>query len=263
MGLYLEYIRISFQTLLAYRLRYVVGIVTYLIHVGVYYFIYKALFAQNSSINGYSLSQMVTYVSIGWISKSFYLNYIDHNIAADVREGKLAVDLVKPQDFQCMYYARGAGQCLFRMLFFTPPIVVAAVFIFPVNGPAGAAGSAGFAVSTLLSVLIYLGMNYLMGMAAIYFLSIHGILHLKNTIVELLSGLLVPIDWFPVWFRTISRFLPFKMVAYVPLSIYLGRISGPEIYVALLRQAIWVVVLFVSGRLLWRFCQRKIMIQGG
>lgn len=263
MSLYLEYIRISFQSLLAYRLRYIVGILTYLIHVGVYYFIYKALFAADASIHGYTLSQMVTYVSVGWICKSFYLNYIDHQIAVDIREGKIAMDLIKPQDYQLMYFARGLGQCFFRILFFTPLIVLATTLCFPVHGPAGPFASVCFILSSLLSILIYTGINYIVGMTAVHFLSIHGILHLKNTIIELLSGLLIPIDWFPSWFQTLSAYLPFKMISYVPLSIYLGRISRTGMVHALFLQVFWVVVLFTAGRLLWLSCQHKILVQGG
>ena len=113
---YLDYLRVAFQTVLAYRARYFVGVFTYLIHVSVYYFIYKALFANSTEIHGYTLTMMVTYISVGWISKSFYLNYIDMELAQDVRMGQIAMDLIKPVDFQLMYYLRGWGQSLFRVV---------------------------------------------------------------------------------------------------------------------------------------------------
>ena len=45
LGDLLEFSRIGFVNILAFRLRYYTGIVTYLINVTVYYFIWKALYA--------------------------------------------------------------------------------------------------------------------------------------------------------------------------------------------------------------------------
>ncbi|HEQ59978.1 MAG TPA: hypothetical protein ENN74_00035 [Firmicutes bacterium] len=260
---YFEYLRISFQAVLAYRARYFVGVLTYLIHVSVYYFLYKALFTHGGSIKGYSLPAMVTYVSIGWISKSFYLNYIDHDLASDVRTGQIAMDLVKPVDFQLMYYFRGYGQSLFRIVLFTPPIVIATLLVFKVQGPPGAAHLGLFLISTFLSALIYLGINFLVGTIAVFFLSIQGILYPKNLMIELFSGLLIPIDWFPGWFQTLSALLPFQSIAFVPLSVYLGRLQGRALGEAIGLQLFWAVALFVAGRALWAACRRQMLIQGG
>lgn len=260
---YVEYLRISFMSVLAYRARYFVGVITYLVHVAVYYFLYKALYQGTGEIHGYNLPDMITYVSIGWISKSFYLNYIDHQLATDVRMGQIAMDLIKPVDFQIMHFFRGYGQSLFRILLFTPPIVLATVLVFPVHGPSSGAHLALFFLSTLFSALIYLGLNYLFGVAAVFFLSIEGILYPKNMMIELFSGLLIPIDWFPGWFQTLSALLPFQAIAFVPLSIYLGRLQGLALAEALGFQALWAVGLFIAGRALWGLCQRHLLVQGG
>ena len=260
---YIEYLRLSFQSLLAYRTNYIIGVLTYLIHVAVYYFIYKALYSQGGNINGYSLQEMVTYVSIGWISKSLYLNYIDQEIAGDVQNGKIAMELVKPVDYQILNYAKGLGQTFFRLVLFTPPIIIATTLVFPVLPPSSIFKFFLFLISTFLSVLLYLGLNYIMGLVAIYTVSIVGILYPKNMLIELFSGLLVPIDWFPKWFQTLSSYLPFKYIAYVPLSLYLGRIDHSVAYEALLIQLFWVILLFAAGRVLWIMCMRKITIFGG
>ena len=47
---YLEYSRLGFVNILAFRLRYYTGIVTYLINVTVYYFIWKALYATDPGL---------------------------------------------------------------------------------------------------------------------------------------------------------------------------------------------------------------------
>ena len=78
-----------------------------------------------------------------------------------------------------------------------------------------------------------------------------------------MSGLLIPIDWFPAWFQSLSMLLPFQAIAYYPLQIYLGRVDGSPMLILLMLQLFWVVVLCSAGRLVWRLCQRQILIQGG
>src|ERR1700732_4149034 len=109
--IYAEFIRIGFVNILAFRLRYYTGIITYLINVSVYFFIWRAVFANaTGSIAGFSLSQILTYVSVGWILRSFYWNTIDQEMAYEVIDGKIAMDLIKPVSVQWMWLGRGLGR---------------------------------------------------------------------------------------------------------------------------------------------------------
>ncbi|MFZ0881389.1 MAG: ABC-2 family transporter protein, partial [Candidatus Acidiferrales bacterium] len=91
---YLEFARIGFVNILAFRLRYYTGIITYLINVTVYYFIWTAVYGGGKEIAGFNLAQMLTYVSVGWMLRSFYWNTIDQEMAYEVIEGKIAMDLI-------------------------------------------------------------------------------------------------------------------------------------------------------------------------
>src|SRR5580698_1997478 len=123
--IYAEFIRIGFVNILAFRLRYYTGIITYLINVTVYYFIWRAVFANTSGpIAGFSLPQILTYVSAGWILRSFYWNTIDQEMAYEVIEGKIAMDLIKPVSVQWMWLARAMGESAFRLGLLTLPVAV-------------------------------------------------------------------------------------------------------------------------------------------
>src|ERR1700676_4065706 len=99
--IYAEFIRIGFVNILAFRLRYYTGIITYLLHVPVYFLIGRALFANAPrSIAGFPLPQILTYVSVGWILRSFYWNTIDQEMAYEVIDGKIAMDMIQPLSLQ-------------------------------------------------------------------------------------------------------------------------------------------------------------------
>jgi ABC-2 type transport system permease protein len=61
----------------------------------------------------------------------------------------------------------------------------------------------------------------------------------------------------------VFSWLPFQYISFVPVTIYLGKRTGPDLWSALLIQLAWAVGLFVVARLLWRFSVRRVIVQGG
>jgi ABC-2 type transport system permease protein len=133
---YAEFSRVGFVNILAFRLRYFTGIITYFLNVTVYYFIWSAVYTSGQSIAGYNLAQMITYVSVGWMIRSFYWNTIDQEMAYEVIEGKIAMDLIKPVSVQWMWIFRAMGESAFRLVLLTLPTAVVVALVFPVQGPA-------------------------------------------------------------------------------------------------------------------------------
>jgi len=261
---YLEYSRLGFVNILAFRLRYYTGIVTYLINVTVYYFIWKALYATDPDFaRGFTFEEMVTYVAVGWVIRSVYFNNIDHNMAADVLEGKIALSMLKPVSIQTMYLGRALGEAAFRLVLLTAPAAIVISLIFPVQGPASLGHFSLFLLSLVGSVFLTGAMNFVIGSVAVRMKSILGLLRAKFFVQELLSGLLVPMTMFPATAQTVLAYLPFQYIAYTPLQIYLGKLEGMEIAEAIAIQALWASVIMVCGAKFWTFMARKITIHGG
>jgi ABC-2 type transport system permease protein len=266
---YREFSRIGFVNILAFRLRYYTGIVTYLINVTVYYFIWSAVYgprsgsAQGATLAGYSLPQMLTYVSVGWIIRSFYWNTIDQEIAYEVIEGKIAMELIKPVSVQWMWIARAVGESAFRLLMLTAPTAVVIALIFPVRRPASGAHFALFAIAVAGSFLLMAAINFMIGTCAIPLKSILALIRAKFWLIELLSGLLIPLRFFPAPLQTVSHWLPFEHIAYTPLQIYLGKLTLQQSGLALGREALWTALLLWLGHLWWNRATQKITIHGG
>jgi viologen exporter family transport system permease protein len=249
--------------MLAYRARYYVGVLTYLFNVAVYYFIWRAVFRQSASVVGLTLPEMITYVAVGWTIRSFYFNEIDRDIASQVQEGRLAMNLIRPVDFQTVMIADAAGQSAFRAVLFSVPIGVVIVLLFPVRPPVSAVAGALFVFSSILSFFLVAAINFLVGLIAIRTKSILGILRAKYLILELLSGLLIPTTLFPEPFRSFLFASPFPHVNYTPAALYLGKATGLAAARLLALQAAWTLALLAAGQLAWRKSRSRITIQGG
>jgi len=261
--LYLEFGRVGFVNALAYRLRYFTGIVTYFIYVSVYYFIWKAIYEHSTSIEGFDFSQLLTYIGVGWIIRSFYFNNIDQELAYQVMEGRLAMDLIKPVNIQLMYVARAAGESIFRLVLLTAPTALLLFFVYPLLPPSSGRHTGVFLVSVILSFLIVAAINFIVGTFALRLQSILGLLRAKFFLLELFSGLLLPISFFPGVFQRIFNLLPFEYISYVPMLIYLGKLDGSGLARAIAVQVFWVAVLLAIGNALWSWSSRKVTIQGG
>jgi ABC-2 type transport system permease protein len=262
--IYGEFIRIGFVNILAFRLRYYTGIITYLINVTVYYFIWRAVFANATGpIAGFSLPQILTYVSVGWILRSFYWNTIDQEMAYEVIEGKIAMDFIKPVSVQWMWLARAMGESAFRLILLTAPTAIIVTLLFPVLAPASRLNFVLFLVAAVGSFFIMGALNFIIGTCAIPLTSILALIRAKFWLIELLSGLLIPLSFFPRPLQIISAWLPFEHIANTPLQIYLGRFSLAQTLRLLAIEYFWVAALIGLGHLWWMRATRKITIHGG
>ena len=260
---YFECARIGFVNNLAFRLRYYTGIFTYIIYVTVYYSIWTAVYRHSDQIKGYNLPQILTYVAVGWSMRSFYWNTIDQEMAYEVIEGKIATALLKPLSIQLMWLARAAGESAFRLVMLTAPTAIAVALIFPVLPPASALHLALFVPAVAGSFLLMGALNFMVGTCAIHLESILALIRAKLWLIELLSGVLLPMTFFPGWAQAILRWLPFEHIAFSPLQIYLGRVGPVEAFALLLIQWAWVAALAALGAVWWRRSIRQITIHGG
>jgi ABC-2 type transport system permease protein len=270
----LAFARLAFTDLLAYRLRYIVGVLNYTIYMSVQYFLWAAVFASapdaGAGIGSYRFEELVTYFAIGWIVRVSYYNNIDREIADRVGQGDIAIDLLRPVSLLRRYYGSALGEAVFRVLFMGVPTAAVLFPIFSVQGPAlgGSAASAAlrlaaFALSVALAFHVFFLIHFLIGSCSVFFEKIRGLIWAKFVLIQFLSGMMVPFELFPETARRVLELLPFRAIAYGPVSIYLGRASGAALWTELGLQALWLAGLWLMARALWSACRRKLQVQGG
>jgi ABC-2 type transport system permease protein len=265
--------RLIFTDLLAYRLRYVVGVLNYLIYMSVQYFLWSAVYAsapESAALGTFPFGELITYFAIGWIVRVACYNNIDRELADRISQGDIALDLLRPVSLLARYYGEALGETAFRIFFMGLPVALVLFPLFQVSGPVlpegflpAAVQIAAFLLSLVLAFHSFFLMNFLVGAATVFFEKIRGLLWSKFVMVQFLSGLMVPFDFFPDWAGAILGALPFRSMMYGPLSLYLGRARGAAALGELGLQALWVAILYLLSRWLWSRCRRKLMIQGG
>src|SRR6185295_18813898 len=103
--------------------------------------------AAGTLLDGYDFVGMTTYVSVGWISRSFYFNNVDREIGDQVQKGEIALALARPVSYQGTILAGAIGEGTFRFFCFTVPVAVVIFLIFPVAPPTSALNACAFVLS--------------------------------------------------------------------------------------------------------------------
>jgi ABC-2 type transport system permease protein len=262
-SMYLEMIRIRFLMMLAYRVNYYSGILVYSINIGAYYFLWGAIYGGQSSMGGLSGAQMTTYIAISWMARAFYFNNIDREMAMEIKEGKVAIEMIRPYNYLAVKTMQALGEGTFRLLFFSVPGMFIVAFLFPITFPENLSTWSWYLASLLFSFIINTQLNLLTGVLAFFLLNNEGLMRAKRVIVDLFSGLILPISFYPDWAQNIIQFLPFQAIGYLPGMIFTQGITGSAIGQAILIQVAWMLILLIPLQFMWSRAKKTLVVQGG
>ncbi|UTR09059.1 MULTISPECIES: ABC transporter permease [Evansella] len=263
LSMYLEMIRIRFLMMLAYRTNYYSGILIYSINIGAYYFLWQAIYGAQDSIEGMSVTQMTTYVAVAWMARAFYFNNIDREISQEIQEGKVAVEMIRPYHYLGVKTMQGLGEGLFRLLFFSVPGMFIIWLAFPIDFSGSLTVWGLFVISIIFAFIINTQLNLITGILTFFLLYNTGLIRAKRVVIDLFSGLLLPISFYPLWAQEIMGWLPFQAISYIPSMIFTEGFTGGEVWSALGLQLFWALFLILPIQGMWMLARRQLIVQGG
>ncbi len=265
---YLYVIGIGIQNNLQYRANYLTRTLFSFIPLFAMLSLWRTIYHNNAGVgdrNGYSQAQMIFYHMLAAIVDVFpAVNEDDWQIAADIREGNISQFLLKPVDY--LWYRL----CLFfsgRIAFISMACIPLGIFVFCFRScfvaPASFDAMLVFPLSLVLTALLQFFISYAMAMLAFWLLEISTFIFILFAFEYLASGHLFPLDVLPPVLKELLFFTPFPYQLYFPISIYMGKVTGPAVWNGLLIQAMWVLLAYGAARFMWRRGVRKYSAFGG
>lgn len=232
------------------------------------YYLWMAIYSSSSTgiLGGLTRNEMVSYVFMTYITSSMVNVGLTSYINADVREGTVAINLIKPIDYRMSLISKAFGCVVYQFL--APTVFIwIGLEIYKVSVLGMKVVSPGtvllYIVSVLFSILIYLLFDFCFGMMAFVTTYMFGLNMAKGALLGFLTGQLIPISFFPEVFQRVFDFLPFSSMIYTPVMIYLGKYNGTDLAAVLVRQAVWIVVLYALGSYLWKKVTKRLIVLGG
>ena len=178
---------------------------------------YQSVGSGLQAISGLTLRETLWYLMLAEVivlSKPS----LSRSVSQAVKDGSIAYLLNKPYHFLLYQFSIAMGESLVHMLFNILAGGVMAWFL--VGPPPNPRGWPLVLLAMLIALLIDFCINAMIGLAAFITEEVSAFEWIYQKFLFLLGGLLIPLDFFPGWLRSIAGVLPFAYTVYGPARLF-------------------------------------------
>ena len=247
---------------LVFRSNFIIGVLHVVIRVVLLMALWSALYSDHDVVGGIDLATIMLYTVASIIFGIFISSGVEDSITAKIRDGSISIMLTRPLSYP-------VAVCVEQLAFTVQNIIlrvlpyIAVAWVLGIGAGGSMYFSLALVVSILLAYLLMLFFQMSFGMTAFWTMEISGLMQVRNAMMLVFSGSMIPLWFFPDWLFGIARFLPFQAIYHTPLSILIGRIEGADIWEALLIQLIWLIFFFVISIVFWGKSRYRVVVNGG
>lgn len=251
---YSEVIRIHFKAQLVWRAEVFFQMLFTVSKIAFAYLLWGIIFQTRSEVAGFTFHGMLSYYVVSSFLSSLDVSAgLSEEISARIRNGTFSNYMVLPIRLQGYFISMELGVMAFYFLLDLLASVLWAVFfqirlvltqdIFVITCAL---------LMIALGLLFMLCLNFYLGILTLKYEEIRTFLMIKNNLILLVTGGLVPLALFPERVTGLMKLLPFYYVTYLPSMLLTGR-CREEAVTGLLVLAGWCLGLQL---LLWNTWRR-------
>jgi ABC-2 type transport system permease protein len=221
--------------------------------------VFFALYRERDQVAGLDLADALTYV---WVLEGLFAVVWAPwvwEMAEAIRSGEFMAELLRPGDPYLRLAAFDLGRTLSVLATRTVPSVVVAALALPLRLPTTVGGLALLGASLLLAAVVSFQFRFLFGAAAFWTPDYRSMFMLVFPVLWLLSGFVIPVDFFPGPLRALVDWSPLIPLVMAPVRVATGHSPGA----AVAGQLAWMVVLWLAGRLVLSLASRRLVVHGG
>lgn len=255
---YIEIAKIYLKTQLAWRADVVFNMLFTVSRILFAYLLWRIIFAEKEMIAGFTFHGMLSY----YIINSFFTQLemssgISDEISARIRNGTFTKYIVIPVNVEGYFTAMEVGVVAFYLLF---DLIAAGIWIFLFGIEFVFVQEVGIMVCAvsmvLLGMFFMVQLNYFLGLLTLRFEEIGTFLMIKNNLLALVTGSIIPLALLPENVVELMKLLPFYYVTYLPSMLLTGRCQDEAISgIAVI--ACWCVAMQLVIKVTWSKYVRK------
>jgi ABC-2 type transport system permease protein len=232
---------------------------------GIVYLVWSKLYSEHpelAGISGMGLNAVICYYLVTNIilfitARFWYLNY---PIWTDINKGNLSIYLARPLDYMAFRFFREGGNLTLNSLLGAAAVaVIGSVFNLC---ELSALRLFLFLLSLAESIVLIFFLQFVVGTLTFWTDKIFGIRDVFFHIVQFLSGLVLPLAFFPAWTRPVLDLLPFKYIYNYPAMVLIqadvGAILHEQVYALL-----WVGASYLFARKFFDHGVKRYVANGG
>lgn len=245
---YCSVIHASMKVEAQYRVNIFFNIFAGIIRIIFAYSLWSTIYSTRSVVNGYTFKMMISYylivLAIGMIDKT---EFMANSISNEGQQGGFSKYLLMPVNVKNYFFATSIGKSIISGFIIVLGVVVLKI-LYPIE-----ILSCGYRTRVKALVLITFGilvmreLHYVIGILTLKYFNSSVFMMIKENILLLLVGGLVPLNVFPDGVQAIMKIFPFYYMVYYPSHILITDQVESWIF-AVVTLAIWYVIFhLLSG----------------
>ncbi|MCM0648040.1 ABC-2 family transporter protein [Clostridium swellfunianum] len=259
---YAEVSKITMSNSLVYFWNFLSKNIFFVFIMFIYLMLWKNIYSQKGdSLGGLTLNKMIWYLVVTeliTLSRTDLYNQVNE----DVKTGNIAYLLNKPYNYVLYCLSYFLGEIGMKLL--TNGIVGLSIGLIYV----GTLENFRFVhlpfivLSIIVGCIIHFFIYIILALTSFWFEENSAFFWIYSKLVFTLGGMLMPIDLFPKWLQSISKYMPFAYVTYVPAKLAVD-FSFASFYRQFFIQLVYLAVAFMVAMILYRKGAKSLNVNGG
>lgn len=253
-----------------YKITIISGIVTQTFFAIFKNYILIAFVGSNVQSSPMNEFQTTTYI---WLTQILFgivpwtVNRADFD---SIRKGTIALDLIKPTSIFNLIFSKTLSWKLVGMLSRGIPIFLLSLIlslIFPNMGLELKLPNTMhfllFIVAVFLAIQLSTLITTSMYCLAFYFTSVTNFVSTIGSVAYILSGMVIPLSFFPKWILGGLNLQPFKYIVDLPAQIFNGIYDMNTAIIGIFIQIMWIIIFYAINYIIYKDIEGKIELNGG
>ena len=255
--------RLAFRRQATYRAAMLAALFTNVVFGFIIASLFRAVVAERGSVDGWDSKDLATFAFATQSLLGAVAAFGERELGMRVVTGDIASDFVRPVSIEgwtvAQFFGKSAAQILVRMV----PTFAAGALVFDLRIPT-TASAAATVVAVVLAVAVAAAWWMVINLTAFWIVNPKGTVQLANVLGYALSGIAVPLVFFPDRLEHVLRWLPWAAQIQLPVEVFIGkRRSSVVLLQTYGQQLMWVVVLLGVAHVLVVRGRHKLVVQGG
>ena len=213
------------------------------------------------TFNGYTFSSIMTYFFVGGLFRRFIFG---SDYMGMIKGGSLGSVLLKPYNIDVFTYFKNLSGTITDMFPQTLFVLACMPFISkyltwnltPIN-------AVFLILFLIISTITSQLLRSIIGYMGFWLENAEAVMWSFAVLLNLLSGMFIPLDFFPKWSIPILERTPFATWGYLPTKIYLGSFDLNKLTALFLTQFLWIIILLLLNKIIFRAGIKRYSSVGG
>lgn len=258
MGKYREVAKTSIKTQLVWRADVIFNMIFTITKILFAHLLWGIVFKNKETIGGFTFHGMLSYYIISsFLSQLEMSKRVSGELHAKIRNGAFSKYIVIPVGIQKYFMAMQLGAVMFYIGF---DFIAAVVWIFIFQIEFVVVTNWFIIVCavmmTILGMAFMVQLNYFLGLLALKYQGIGTFLMIKNNLVALATGSIIPLALFPEMLVNIMKIFPFYYVTYLPSMLLVGMYQEEAVYGVIVISC-WCAIIQFFIDIVWKKYVKK------